>query len=134
MVKILLVEDNEVVRTTMAGLIEMEDDFEVTAQAEDGQVAFELLQAGLKVDIVVADVNMPRMDGIELTEKIFSFDDQLKVIILTMHDKGTFLNRAMAAGARGYLLKNGNMQELYAAISGILRGELVIGPDVGIKY
>lgn len=131
MIKILLVEDNVVVRTSMAGLIQMKDGLEITAEAEDGQAAIELLTGGLKVDLVLADVNMPRMDGIELTEKIFMFDEQLKVIILTMHDKRTFLNRAFAAGAKGYLLKNGDMDELYAAIEKVLQGETVIGSDVG---
>lgn len=133
MIKILLVEDNEIVRISMAGLIEMESDFEITAQAEDGLEAMELLEDGLEVDVVVTDVNMPRMDGIELTEKISMFYQQIKVIILTMHNKGAFKNRALSAGAKGYLLKNGNMYELYNAITKVLQGEIIIGSDVGLK-
>jgi DNA-binding NarL/FixJ family response regulator len=77
--------------------------------------------------VVVADLNMHDMDGIELTKQVMAGYPSLKVIILTMHAKAAFLKRALAAGANGYLLKNGNMNELYQAITQVYTGETVIG-------
>lgn len=133
MVKILLVEDNEVIRKTIADLIAMEDDFSVEGQAANGKIALTLMQNGLTVDVVVTDLNMPEMDGIELTQNITDMNKDIKVIILTMHDKKTYLDRAFAAGAKGYLLKNGDMDELYATIEKVYNGESVIGQDVSLN-
>lgn len=130
MIKLLLVEDNHKVRELLAGLLQAQKDFSVAAKAENGLAALELLQNGLEADVVVADLNMHDMDGIELTENIMLKYSALKVIILTMHAKTAFLKRALAAGARGYLLKNGDMQELYQAIIQVYAGEVVIGASV----
>ncbi|AOM79644.1 response regulator [Pedobacter steynii] len=127
MVKILLVEDNEVIRATISDLIGMEDNFSVEGQAANGKIALALIQDGLTVDIVITDLNMPEMDGIELTQNIIAMNKDIKVIILTMHDKQTYLDRAFAAGAKGYLLKNGDMDELYSAIEKVYNGESIIG-------
>jgi DNA-binding NarL/FixJ family response regulator len=130
MINLLLVEDNHKVRELLAGLLQAQKNFNVVAKADNGWAALEVLQNGLQADIVVADLNMHDMDGIELTEQIMSGYPNLKVIILTMHAKAAFLNRALTAGARGYLLKNGDMQELYQAISQVHAGEVVVGASV----
>lgn len=129
MIRLLLVEDNAVVRELVAGLLEAEDYLEVAGQAENGLTALALLHGGLQVDVVLADLNMPGMDGIQLTEKITALYPKARVIILTMHAKATFLKRAVTAGARGYLLKNGDMDELFDAIEKVNAGELVVGTD-----
>jgi DNA-binding NarL/FixJ family response regulator len=129
MIRILLVEDNAIVRKIMEDMVVMQDDLEIAGAAANGFEALALLRNGIKADIVLADLNMQGMDGIELTRNITAIDNKLKVIIFTMHDKATYLKRALEAGARGYLLKNGDMEELYEAVRKVLAGELVIGKE-----
>jgi DNA-binding NarL/FixJ family response regulator len=130
MINLLLVEDNHKVRQLLAGLLQAQGQFTVKGQAENGLAALDLLRSGVQADIVLADLNMAEMDGIELTEKIMADYPTLKVVILTMHAKVAFLKRALAAGARGYLLKNGDMDELYRGITQVYAGETVIGANV----
>lgn len=127
MIKILVVEDNAIVRQLLTDMIGMQDDFEVAGTAENGLAALKLIKDGLQADIILADLNMKGMDGIELTENVAMLYGDLKVIILTMHAKGAFLKRALAVGARGYLLKNGDMDELYRTIRKVSTGEVVVG-------
>ncbi len=130
MINLLLVEDNHRVRELLAGLLQAQKSFNVVGKAENGLAALSLLQNGLQADVVLADLNMHDMDGIELTEKVMVGYPELQVIILTMHAKTAFLKRALAAGARGYLLKNGDMNELYQAIAQVHAGQTVIGASV----
>lgn len=130
MIKLLLVEDNGKVRQIMKDMLTMQDDFDVVGAAENGLKALELLENGLQPDVILADINMTGMDGIKLTEKVAALNNQLKVLILTMFDKAAYLTRAMSAGAKGYLLKNGDMNELYNAIRSVHNGETVIGTDL----
>lgn len=129
-IRILLVEDNAIVRQLTNDMLIMQDDFDVVGEAEDGFAALDLLKNGIGTDIILADLNMPGMDGIELTENITAHYDSLKVIVITMHAKAAYFKRAMAAGARGYLLKTGNMNELYNAIRRVSSGEMFIGENV----
>lgn len=133
MIRILIVEDNAIVRQIMTDMVIMQDDFKVAGTAENGFAALALFKEGIEADIVLADLNMEGMDGIELTENLTTHYDKVKVIILTMHDKAAHLKRALSAGARGYLLKNGDMEELYGAIRKVDAGELVIGADANDK-
>lgn len=130
MISILLVEDNVVVRQILSDMMHFIEDLEVIAAAENGFAALELLENGLKPDIALVDINMPGMDGIKLTENLTADYGYLKVIVLTMHAKTAYRDRAMAAGARGYLLKNGDMKELGKAVRMVYAGELFIGEDV----
>jgi DNA-binding NarL/FixJ family response regulator len=124
MIRILLVEDNTVVRKVLSEIIDLEDDLQVMATCANGFAALELLRDGFTPDIVLVDLSMPDMDGIELT-KILSKDFRtLPVIVLTMHIKAAYLDRAMTAGARGYLLKNGDMAELFSALRTVYAGGL----------
>lgn len=127
MLKILIVEDNEVVRTLMADLFAGQNEFEITGLAANGLEALSLLKSGTIADIVLADLNMPDMDGIELTRKIVLQHSDIKVIILTMHENAEYLKRALDAGAKGYLLKDGNMEDVYRAIKRVEAGQLAIG-------
>jgi DNA-binding NarL/FixJ family response regulator len=122
MIRILLVEDNPVVRKLLSEIIDLEDDQQVMAACENGIAALELLRNGMTPDIVLADLNMPGMDGIELTEILSKELQTLPVVVLTMHVKATYLDRAVAAGARGYLLKNGDIDELLSAIRTVYAG------------
>lgn len=126
MLKILIVEDNEVVRNLMADLFAGQNEFEITGLAANGLEALSLLKGGTIADIVLADLNMPEMDGIELTKKIVLQHSDIKVIILTMHENAEYLKRALDAGAKGYLLKDGNMEDVYRAIKRVEAGQLAI--------
>jgi len=127
MLKLLIVEDNEVVRNLMADLFAGQNEFEITGLAANGLEALSLLKSGTIADIVLADLNMPEMDGIELTKKIVLQHSDIKVIILTMHENAEYLKRALDAGAKGYLLKDGNMEDVYRAIKRVEAGQLAIG-------
>lgn len=116
MINLLLVEDNALVRKGIIGLFKYQEGIEVIGDAADGLQALKLLKNGLQPDIILADLNMPEMDGIELTKKVSKLKPSCKVIILTMHAKQAFIDRAFEAGAKGYLLKNGNFDELFYAI------------------
>lgn len=129
-IKILLVEDNVRVRRILEDMLILEGDLAVVGAVSNGLAALQLLDEGLETDIVLADLNMDGMGGIELTEKLTAFHSELKVIVLTMHAKVAYLERVMAAGAYGYLLKNGDMEELYQAIRKVNNGELFISDDV----
>lgn len=130
MINILLVEDNEIVRTTMAMLLGDEDGIVVTGAAEDGISALEILEKGSLPDIVLADLNMPRMDGIELTRMIGLNYVNLPVVILTMHNKVAFAEKAFAAGAKGYLLKDGDMKKLCLSITEVYNGGTVLDDQI----
>lgn len=130
MIKILVVEDNDVIRETLVELIDMENDFMVVGAAENGRSACKLLHNGLCPDIIVTDFNMPEMDGIELAKVVKTQYQSIKVIVLTMHDRKTYVDRAFSAGANGFLLKNGDMNELFSALKKVYLGEPVIGIDV----
>ena len=111
----------------MADLFAGQNEFEITGLAANGLEALSLLKSRTIADIVLADLNMPEMDGIELTKKIVLQHSDIKVIILTMHENAEYLKRALDAGAKGYLLKDGNMEDVYRAIKRVEAGQLAIG-------
>jgi DNA-binding NarL/FixJ family response regulator len=116
-ITLLLVEDYKVVREGLIRVLETQDDFEVIGDTDSGLKALALLENGLVPDVVLADLNMPDMDGIDLTRKICSLGlPGTKVIILSMHIKQVFIDKALEAGASGYLLKDGDFEEMYRAI------------------
>jgi DNA-binding NarL/FixJ family response regulator len=130
-ISILLVEDFKIVRDGLIRMFETQDDIEVIGAVESGLKALDLLENGLTPDIVLADLNMPGMNGIELTQKICSLGlSNTKVVILTMHAKRAFVEKAFEAGAIGYLLKDGNFEEMYKAIRKVNKNEQFI--SVGI--
>ena len=131
MIRVLLVEDNAIVRQALGDIIASEEGFEVIGLAENGLIALDMLNEGLQADVILADLNMPGMDGIKLTEALAAQSDGFKVIILTMHSKATYLDRAILAGARGYLLKSGDVDELFTAIKEVSAGKIFIGADMG---
>jgi DNA-binding NarL/FixJ family response regulator len=123
MIRIIVVEDNSLVREGVIELLNDQDDMEVVGEAEGGVQTLELLDTAIQTDIVVTDLNMDGMDGLMLSEKISSAHPQIKVIILTMHLRTDFVERAFQAGAQGYVLKNGNINELYDGIRKVFSGE-----------
>ena len=118
-VRILLVEDHQVVREGLRRMLELEPDMRVVAEAASGEEGLVQL-ATLEPDIVIADIKMPGMDGIEFTRQAIKEHPQCKVLVLTLYDE--FLASALEAGAVGYLRKDVRKEELIQAVRSVLEG------------
>lgn len=131
-IRILLVDDQRLMRDGLRTLLELEDDLEVVGEAENGQAAIELFES-LKPDVVLMDVRMPVMDGVEATRHLMSNWPETKVIILTTFDDETYIFDGLRAGALGYLLKDVSGVELAMAIRKVNEGGALIQPSVAMK-
>ena len=129
--KVLVVDDQALLRTAFSSLIDAEDDLEVVGAAADGREAVQIA-ARLRPDVVVMDVRMPVMDGIEATRQITS--DQgpsgARVLILTTFDLDEYVFEALRAGASGFALKSRPLEELLTAIRTVAAGEALLAPSV----
>ena len=110
--KILLAEDHTIVRNGIKMLLETEESFEVVGEAVNGKEALEAVNSGKAVEIVLADINMPEMDGITLIKELKLVNPNIAVVILSMHDNEKYVVQAFDEGAAGYLLKNVSAEEL----------------------
>ena len=129
--RVLVVDDQELLRTAFWSLIDAEDDLDVVGGAADGRQAVELA-ASLAPDVVVMDVRMPVMDGIEATRQITSdrSADAPRVLILTTFDLDEYVFEALRAGASGFALKSRPLEELLSAIRTVAAGEALLAPSV----
>ena len=131
MIHILLVDDQNFTRQALNVILEPESDFKVLGEAENGVKALELMnQMADNVDIAIVDLDMPKMDGFELTEKIRHRFPETKVIILSSHEDKQSINKAVNCGARGYLLKNSSAKEIVDTIHYVQRGYFQLGPGL----
>ena len=131
-IRVLVVDDEALLRTAFSALIDAEDDLEVVGAAADGRAAVELA-GSLVPDVVVMDVRMPVMDGIEATKKINSSERAgcvPRVLILTTFDLDEYVFDALRAGASGFALKSRPLEELLAAIRTVAAGEALLAPSV----
>jgi DNA-binding NarL/FixJ family response regulator len=126
--RVLLVDDQELVRAGFRMVLDAQPDIEVAGEAANGAQALEVL-ATTAVDVVLMDVRMPRMDGIEATKRICSKPDGPKVIILTTFDLDEYAFAALKAGAAGFLLKDAGPTQLIEAIWSVSTGDAVIAPS-----
>ncbi|AXH91868.1 MULTISPECIES: response regulator [Micromonospora] len=128
-VRVLLVDDQHLVRTGFRVILEVEDDIEVVGEAADGQRAVSMASA-LRPDVVLMDVEMPVLDGLEATRRITgdTTPGGPAVLILTTFDRDDYLFAALRAGASGFLLKNGTPEDLVEAVRVVARGEGLIAP------
>lgn len=125
----LLADDHPVVRRGLAALLGTLDEFEVVGEAEDGEAA--VREAHLtKPDVVLMDVRMPGMDGVEATRRIRKAVPDVAVLMLTMYDEDATVFTAMQAGAQGYLLKGAEQDEIADAIKAVVRGQAIFGPGI----
>ena len=129
---VLIAEDHPVFRHGLKALIGALPDAIVVAEAADGSVAVDEAIA-LQPDVVVMDLNLPGVDGIEATRLITSHSPHIKVLVITMFDDDESVFAAMRAGARGYLLKDADQGEIARAIEGVARGEAIFGPAIATK-
>ena len=126
-IRVLVVDDQELLRTAFRALIDAEDDMEVVGEAADGAGAVEMATRA-QPDVVVMDVRMPVMDGIEATRRITNTGS--RVLILTTFDLDEYVFDAMHAGASGFTLKSRPLEELLAAIRVVAAGEALLAPSV----
>ena len=128
-IRILLAEDHKVVREGTRRLLEPQNDFEIVGEASDGIEAVELAQK-YKPDIVIMDVSMPRLNGIEATKQIKGIYPNMAVLVLTGYDDDEYVFALLEAGAAGYLLKESSGEELINAIRHVVTGEPVLHPKI----
>ena len=129
MVRLLLVDDQEIIRQGIKSLLESQSDFEVVGEAGNGQQAISQVEA-LHPDMVLMDVRMPIMDGIAATKAIVKQFPQVKILILTTFDDDEYISEGMKFGAKGYLLKDTPLEPLANAIRLVNAGHTHLGPGL----
>lgn len=131
-IRVILAEDHTIVRQGLRLLLEQSDDIKVIAEAEDGREAVKKTEQ-LKPDIVLMDISMPILNGIEATRQIKKKFPDIKVLILTMHTTEEYISQILHAGASGYLVKKSAHHELLSAIKAIQKGNSYLSPLVSKK-
>jgi DNA-binding NarL/FixJ family response regulator len=131
-IRILIADDHAMVRQGLSQICNEEDDMEVVGQAADGHDA--IRQTALtEPDVVVMDINMPSLDGVQATRRLTESKPELGVIMITMSRQDEYIFEAIKAGARAYLLKNANSDELLHAIRTVAAGEALLNPAIAMK-
>ena len=131
-IRIVLVDDHAVVRDGLAAVFARLDGFEVIGQAVNGHEAVERVR-DLAPDVVLMDVRMPGLDGVEATRQLKSFAPGCAVLMLTMYDDDATVFGAMKAGAQGYLLKDAGHEEVAGAVRAVVAGQAVFGPGIASR-
>ncbi len=129
MIKILIAEDQSMVLGALSALLDMEEDFEVVAKTKDGIHALEQVKKQA-VDVILTDIEMPNMTGIELAQALKEMKHPAKVMILTTFARSGYLRRAMNAGVTGYLLKDAPSDSLAQAVRSIYKGKTIVAPEL----
>ena len=129
-IKILLVDDHAMLRHGLSRSFEQEKDITIIGQAQDGYSAIDITKE-LSPDIVIMDIGMPGLNGIETTRRITQDNPGVKIIGLSMHSSDKYVREMFKAGASGYLLKNCSFDELVEAIKAIMSGNTYISPSIG---
>ncbi|WP_067505141.1 response regulator transcription factor [Actinoplanes sp. TFC3] len=128
MIRVLLADDHQLVRTGFRVILEIEDDIEVVGEAFDGRQAVELSRR-MRPDVVLMDLEMPGMNGLEATE-VVTAEQGPAVVVLTTFDRDDYLFAALRAGASGFLLKNGTPEALIEAVRVVAAGEALLSPAI----
>ncbi|MFS2045200.1 response regulator transcription factor, partial [Stenotrophomonas geniculata] len=131
MIRILLAEDQAMVRGALSALLGLEPDIEVLGSAADGETAWRMLQQ-LQPDILVTDIEMPGLSGLELAQRIARHELPIKVVIVTTFARAGFLRRALEAGVLGYLLKDAPAENLADALRKVKQGIRAIDPQLAL--
>ena len=128
-IRVLLADDHTILRDGIRALLVDQADIEVIGEAEDGLSTVKMA-AKLKPDLVIMDIAMPLLNGLEATRQIQRDYPQVKVLILTMHENEEYIRQVLAAGALGYVLKDAAAHDLLGAIRAVQRGEAVLSPAI----
>jgi DNA-binding NarL/FixJ family response regulator len=129
---IVLVDDHAVVRAGVRRLLEQEPLFEVIGEAESGEKAYQIL-AELKPDVMVMDLSMPGMGGLEAIRRILMRYEKAKILVLSMHEDLSFANQALKLGAKGYLTKNTLADDLVKSIETVAQGDVFLSDEIAKK-
>ncbi len=132
MIRLLIAEDQALVRGAISALLQLDPDIEVVAQAEDGEEALRLLQKKT-VDLVLTDIEMPNMTGLELMEVVKQRFPEIKMAIMTTFSRAGYIRRALEAGVDGFILKEASSEDLVDAIKKIMVGKKVIDPELAMS-
>ena len=128
-IRVLLAEDHTIVRKGLRSLLEREATIEVVGEAQDGREAVVRVQQ-LRPDVVILDITMPELNGLEATHQIKRSNPEVNVLILSVHGSEEYVFQALSAGASGYLVKKAAPDELVTAIQAVYRGEPFISPFI----
>lgn len=131
MIRLVLAEDQAMVRGALAALLNLESDLEVVAAVGDGEAAWTAVQR-LQPDLLVTDIEMPQMTGIELAQRLRDAGLETRVVIVTTFGRSGYLRRALDAGVRGYLLKDAPAEQLAEALRQVHRGGRAIDPQLAV--
>lgn len=129
MIKVLLVDDQSLIRQGLRVLLELEPDLEIVGEAENGEQAINLV-AKFQPDVVLLDIRMPIMDGVAATREIQKRFAKTKILVLTTFDDDEYVSAALQNGAMGYLLKDTPSEELAVAIRAVYKGYTQLGPGI----
>lgn len=132
-IRIILVDDHPIVREGLRSILSGFQELDVAGEAGSGREAIELSKA-LKPDVVLMDITMPEVGGIEATSILGRDVPETKVLALSMHENSGYVRQALRAGARGYLLKDSAPEQLARAISDVARGEIAISPQAANSF
>lgn len=132
MIKILIADDQQLIRESLRLWLENKEDFYVTETVSNGLQVLESLKNEVP-DIILMDVRMPELDGVQCTKKIKHEYPNVKIIILTTFDDDVYVYNALKYGASGYLLKGIALEDLYTAIKTVYKGQAMINPDIASK-
>jgi DNA-binding NarL/FixJ family response regulator len=131
-INIILVDDHAVVRAGVRRLLEQESSFDVIGEAESGEKAYQLF-GELNPDVMVMDLSMPGMGGLESIRRILMRDEKARILVLSMHEDLSFANQALKLGAKGYLIKNTLGDDLVKAIEAISQGDIFLSDEIAKK-
>jgi len=131
-IKVLLTDDHTVVRSGMARLLERDEDIEIIGEAPNGEQAYQLFN-DLNPDIVVMDMSMPGIGGLEALRRIITKDANAKVLMFSMHENINFAMQAMTSGASGYLTKSAEAHDLVSAVKQVVGGKSYLSAEIAHK-
>ncbi|MDP1801093.1 MAG: response regulator transcription factor [Bacteroidota bacterium] len=133
MIKIAVVDDIKTVRSTIVSKIQLSKDMKVVKEFSTGKEVLHAMMQGLDVDVIIMDIEMPDMDGIEATEKIIAKYAETKILMCTVFDDETNLFKAICAGAKGYLLKDEKPEKIHRAIFETMEGGSAMSASIALK-
>ena len=131
-IKVVVADDHAIVREGVRMILAREQDIEVVGEAGDGQQALDLV-ASLRPQVVIMDISMPGMGGIEATQRVRTKHPEVQVLALTMHEDETYVFQLLRAGAAGYVLKRAAAQDLVQAVRAAAKGEAFLYPSIARK-
>ena len=131
--RVFIVEDHPVMREGYVSLINSEPDLEVVGEASSAEDAFDQA-ADLEFDVAIVDLSLPGVNGVELIKRLRSINDDVKVLVVSAHDEALYAERALRAGARGYLMKHESAKGFVEAVRQVIQGELFLSDSLRTRF